>query len=89
MTPVLQARGLFVIGGERRVEKPGAAGGADEESDDDTQVLSEVAALDLRGQEGGSDIWFHLPLAGGFILQQTDRLRLQQNLAMCRPSSQP
>ena len=49
-----------MIDGERRMEN---SGDPDADDDEEPVVLSEVAALDLRGQ-GGTDVWFHLPLAG-------------------------
>ena len=63
----MQAKGLFVLGGERSVEYPEGVAKEDDD-EDETRVLSEVAALDLRGGDGGSDIWFHLPLAGALWL---------------------
>ena len=36
----MQARGLFVIGGERLLERPEGAEAAGDDSDEETQVLS-------------------------------------------------
>ena len=50
-----------MVGGERLIDSA-TSSGLDE--DDDTEVVSEMSVMDLRGRSQEQEPWYNLPLVG-------------------------